>query len=69
MTFFGRRQVVVRGPAASPHQVAVVVVVVIEVVVVAVAKVVVVVVVAHKFRDCLAFFPLVCRAIHLWPKI
>ena len=80
MTFFGRRQVVVRGPAASPHQVAVVVVVVIEVVVVAVAKVVVVVVVAvakvvvvvvvaHKFRDCLAFFPLVRRAIHSWPKI
>ena len=51
------------------YKVTVVVVGVAKIVVVADAEVVVVVVViANKIRDCLTFFPLVCRAIHLWPE-
>ena len=57
------------------YKITVVVVGVAKIVVVAVPKVVaaakvvvVVVVVANKIRDCLTFFPLVCRAIHLWPE-
>ena len=55
------------------YKVTVVVVGVAKIVVVAVPKVVavaevVVVIIANKIRDCLTFFPLVCRAIHLWPE-